>query len=203
LRKGIDPSITASNLVYSGTDWQEIRYAEVLLNQAEAAAELGKLSSADPSYLNLIAIRKRAGIEAGSDGLYGLTANMNHDQMISAIMYERQIEFAYEGKRYWDLRRRKLLESTLNGKKRSGVSIMLKNNSSFADYLLLTRDASAAASLDNTYSTYFTVTVKTLDTYNIAYQTADYFFGIPSAAITNNPKLVQNNTWGGAFDPLQ
>lgn len=203
LRKAINPALTLSNVAYCGTDWIEIRYAEVLLNQAECAAEIGKLGQSDEAYSNLIAIRKRAGIEAGTDGLYGLASGMTHDQMITAIMNERQVELAYEGKRYWDLRRRKLLESTLNGRKRNGVVIILKNTGASSDYILNTRDASAATSLDDLYSGSFTVSTKALDTYNIGYQTADYFFGIPTDAIKNNVNLLQNNTWGGTFDPLK
>jgi len=205
LRKAIDPNITVSNLAFSGTDWQEIRYAEVLLNQAEAAVEIGHIGSAQEGYANLIAIRKRAGIEAGTDGLYGLSAGMTHDQLITALMFERQIEFAYEGKRYWDLRRRKLLETTLNGKKRQGLTITLKNTGLGTDYILGTRDASAGttAGLDALYTTSFTLTVKNLDASAINIQPADYFFGIPLTALQNNPSLIQNNTWGGAFDPLK
>jgi hypothetical protein len=200
LRKAIDPSISLSNTQYIGTDWIEIRYAEVLLNQAECAAALGDVTTA---YTNLVALRKRAGVEAGADNLYGLQAGMGADQMISAIMTERQIELAFEGKRYWDLRRRKLLESTLNGKKRTGVTITLNNTGTGKDYLLLTRDALANTSLDDLYTTSFTVKSKTLDTYNLAIQSADYYFGIPTAALQNNSNLLQTNTWGGAFDPLK
>ena len=202
LRKGIDPSLTLANIVYAGTDWIEMRYAEVLLNQAEAAAEIGHLGVGQEAYANLIAIRKRAGIDAGT-GLYGLASGMSHDQMISAIMFERKIELAFEGKRYFDLRRRKLLESTLNGKMRNGIVVTLKNNSSYTDYISTTRDASANTSLDNLYTTSFTVSLKPLDTYNLSVQSADYFFGLPTATLQNNVNLVQNNTWGGAFDPTK
>ena len=203
LRKGVDPSLTLANLTYAGTDWIEIRYAEVLLNQAEAAAEIGNLGVAQEAYANLIAIRKRAGIDAGSDNLYGLAAGMNHDQMINAIMLERKIELAFEGKRYFDLRRRKLLESTLNGKMRNKMVVTLNNNNSFTDYLLSTRDAAANTSLDNVYTTNFMVSIQTQDTYLLAVQSADYFFGIPLSSLQNNVNMVQNNTWGGAFDPLK
>ena len=202
LRKGIDPSLTLSNIAYAGTDWIEIRYAEVLLNQAEAAAEIGHLGAADESYANLIAIRKRAGIDIG-DGFYGLASGMNHDQMINAILFERQIELAFEGKRYWDLRRRKLLESTLNGTKRLGVVVTLNNNNSYTDYITSTRDGIAVNSLDSLYLNGFTVKTQTLDTYTLAVQSADYFFGIPTASLQNNVNLLQNNTWGGPFDPLK
>jgi len=109
----------------------------------------------------------------------------------------------FEGKRFWDLRRRKLLESTLNGKRRQAVVILLNKNGSNKDYISTTRDAAAAASLDALYATSFTVTTKSLDTYNIAYQPEDYFFGIPTASLQNNINLQQNNTWGGPFDPLK
>jgi hypothetical protein len=202
LRKGVDPSLTVASLLTAGTDWIEMRYAEVLLNQAEAAAEIGHLGVADEAYANLVAIRKRAGLDIG-DGLYGLASGMDHDQMIGAIMHERQIELAFEGKRYFDLRRRKLLESTLNGKMRNGVVVLLNNNTTFTDYIASSRDASAATSLDNLYQTTFTVALKALDTYPLAVQSADYFFGIPTASLQNNVNLIQNNTWGGSFDPLK
>ena len=200
LRKGIDPALTLATFQNAGTDWIEIRYAEVMLNLAECAAETGQSQEA---YNNLINIRKRAGIEAGADGLYGLTAGLSGDQLVTAIMKERQIELAFEGKRFWDLRRRKLLESTLNGKRRLGVTITLKNTGTKTDYILGTRDASANTNLDALYASSFTVTTKQLDTYNIAYQPGVYFFGIPTVSLNNNINLVQNNTWGGAFDPLK
>lgn len=205
LRKGVNPTTTLANLPYSGTDWIEIRYAEVLLNLAECAAEIGNLGVSQEAYTGLIAIRKRAGIEAGTGGLYGLTAGMTHDQMITAIMNERAVELAFEGKRYWDLRRRKLLEGTLNGKARSKMVVTLANNNSKIDYILATRDASASTSagLDALYASTFQVSVVAWDTFTINYQTADYFFGIPTASLQNNINLIQNNTWGGAFDPLK
>lgn len=203
LRKGIDPSLTLANFQNAGTDWIEIRYAEVLLNQAECAAEIGNLGQGQEAYANLIAIRKRAGIEAGTDGLYGLTAALSSSQLVTAVLRERQIELAFEGKRFWDLRRRKLLEATLNGKRRLGVTITLKNTGTNSDYLLATRDAAANTSLDALYTANFTVTTKQLDTYNITYQPGVYFFGIPTNSIQNNINLQQNNTWGGPFDPTK
>lgn len=195
-RKAVDPNLSLANLPYSGTDWQEMRYAEVLLNQAESAAEIGNTTVA---YANLIAIRQRAGIEAGTDSMYGLTAGLTGDNLVSAIMYERQVELAYEGKRFWDLRRRNLLESTLNGKQREGLTIILKPDGSNSDYFVNARDAAAATSLDDVYTNYFSAVpivigtsttpgeLKYLDSAPITYQTADHFFGIPLATIQNDP----------------
>nr|WP_255456753.1 RagB/SusD family nutrient uptake outer membrane protein [Pedobacter sp. HDW13] len=176
----------------------------MLLNLAESAAELNKLGAADEPYANLIAIRKRAGIEAGADGLYGLSAGMSRIDLVAAIMKERQIEFAFEGKRFFDLRRRKLLESTLNGMKRNALVIQLNRSGTLAtDYIASTREASAITSLDALYASSFTLNLKALDTQNINFQAGNYFYGIPTAAINNNLNLQQNNTWGGPFDPLQ
>jgi hypothetical protein len=204
LRKAIDPTISVSNLQFGGTDWIEIRYAEVLLNLGESAAELDKLGTTEEAYAGIVAIRKRAGIEAGSDNLYGLTAGMSKAQMIDAIMKERQIEFAFEGKRFYDLQRRNLLIKELNGKRRMGVVFVLNNNGSYTDYLAATREATANTNFDALYTTNFKVTTKFLDNSAIAYQpAATYFFGLPQNAIQNNPNLQQTVGWGGSFDPLK
>jgi hypothetical protein len=88
-----------------------IRYAEILLNYAEAINETGQTQLAYPK---LILIRKRAGILPGSDGLYGLKANMTVDEMRKVIMNERQVELAVEDHRFWDVRRWKTAPANQN-----------------------------------------------------------------------------------------
>jgi hypothetical protein len=201
-RKAINPTAAISDAQYVGTDWIEIRYAEVLLNLAESACGVGNLSLAMDQ---LKAIRKRAGLEAGADGNYGLQAGMSRAQMFDAILFEREIEFAFEGKRFWDLRRYKRLESVMNVQvnRRHKVVITLKSTapSNFA----ATRDG---LNLDQVYTDYFTLnfgSTAVLDTKGngINYLPSYYFFAIPQSAIDNNPSLKQNNNWGGSFDPLQ
>lgn len=74
----------------SAQDWLIFRYAEILLNDAEAAFELGNPADAINS-INLI--RNRAGISA----LASITREQIHN--------ERKVELAFEGHRYWDVRR--------------------------------------------------------------------------------------------------
>lgn len=86
----------------------EIRYAEVLLNLAEAACMTNNMPEA-VGYLQRI--RARAGYKAEdgqhSNASFGLQNSLSGDQQacMAAILYERQIEFAYEGKRAEDMRR--------------------------------------------------------------------------------------------------
>lgn len=204
LRKAIDPTLTTSNFAYAGTDWIDLRYAEVLMNLAEAAVELNRIGEGQEAYTNLIAIRKRAGIEAG-DGFYGIPRNMNHDQLINFIVRERQIEFAFEGKRFWDVRRRMLVNSLFNGKKRLGVYVTLNPIAGTStDYLAATRDNLAnTLGLDAMYTTYFNVKTTSLDVTPLTFSENNYFFGIPTATLQNDPNIKQTNLWGGTFDPLQ
>jgi starch-binding outer membrane protein, SusD/RagB family len=74
----------------SGTDYQVFRFGETLLNFAEAAMELGKPGEA---LIAVNQIRERAGIVPLS------SVSMNQ------IRHERRVELAFEGHRYWDLRR--------------------------------------------------------------------------------------------------
>lgn len=203
LRKAVDPSVTQSNVQYSGTDWMEIRYAEVLLNLAESACGINRLSADQEAYQGIIATRKRAGIDAGTDGLYGLTAGLSRADMFKALLWERQIEFAFEGKRFWDLRRWKLIESTLNGTRRRGIKLTLKTGTGIPAAAAL-KNSRDGLNLDDMYRNYFTFESTIKDSkYAINWQPAYYFFAIPPAAIINNPGLEQNNTWGGSFDPLK
>jgi hypothetical protein len=77
-----------------GEDFHVIRFAEVLLNKAEAEAQQGKLAEADSS---LDAIRARAGLAP-----LDLVA-LGQPAAIDAILQERRLELAFEGQRWPDL----------------------------------------------------------------------------------------------------
>lgn len=86
----------------SAAPYLEIRFAEVLLNFAEAACGAGHYGEAVNALKD---IRRRVGYTA--DNNYGLDTDLegNRAKLFEAILYERQIELAYEGKRYDDMHR--------------------------------------------------------------------------------------------------
>ena len=79
-----------------------MRYAEVLLQFAEAAAGANHL---DEALQALQQVRARVGYTAEQN--FGLPADIasSREKMLAAVLYERQIELAYEGKAFDDTRR--------------------------------------------------------------------------------------------------
>ncbi|SMO53742.1 RagB/SusD family nutrient uptake outer membrane protein [Solitalea koreensis] len=152
--------------VRSSYNWPLIRYAEVLLNYAEAQNEA---VGADPSVYNAInAVRQRAGMPVVATGL-------DQAQMRNVIRHERRIELAFEGFRYWDAKRWKTAEqwfsSTTNPIKKATITYVASTNT-------------------RTYD--FTKTV----TYNRSFLAKHYLFPIPQAEmIKPGSKLTQNSGW--------
>lgn len=194
-RKAVNPRHDALLAANGDTQWIEIRFAEVLMNLAEAANAIGQTEVA---YEQIIALRERAGIDPG-DGLYGLEAGMDADQMQDAIMLERKVEFAYESKRYWDLRRNMLFEDQLNGTRRHGLRINLTVPAAEWESV---RDA---VDLESQYDEYFEHEIVTMDTqFEIDWRENYYFYAIPSEHLQLNSNLEQTEGWaGGTFDPLR
>lgn len=97
LKKYIDPTpMSSARGIGSQVWWIKFRYAEVLLNAAEAAFELGGENMAKAlSYIN--EVRERAGFPPNSINAVSLT--------IERIRNERRVEFAFEDHRLWDVKR--------------------------------------------------------------------------------------------------
>lgn len=90
--KFVDPSIDPQ-YVKQDVPFRHFRYAETLLNYAEACIELGEDAEA-LTYINMI--RKRAGQP-------DITAS--GEELKEAYRHERRIEMVYEDQRFWDVRR--------------------------------------------------------------------------------------------------
>jgi hypothetical protein len=94
--------------------WPVVRLSELYLNYAEALNEFSGPSV--EVYTALNKIRERAGIpnveEAWSNAAYAATLNkhLTQEGLREIIQQERMIELAFEGHRYYDIRRWKLAE---------------------------------------------------------------------------------------------
>ena len=105
-----------------------IRYAEVLLNEAEAYAMKGDF---DTAYERLNQVRTRVGLpgKSGSD----------LETFMKDLRHERVVELGGEGLRFWDLRRWKIAvcekseDSVIDGKNYHGCWITKKEDGSY-DY---------------------------------------------------------------------
>lgn len=135
---------------------QLIRFGEVLLNYAEAKAELGTLT--DQDWANTIgALRKRAGITGGVDTKPKVVDSYLQstyfpdisDPVILEIRRERAIELLLEGFRFDDLRRWKcgdLFKMSWTGMYISGINIPLDvDHNGTHDVIYYTDDAGLAA----------------------------------------------------------
>jgi hypothetical protein len=124
MRKFLDPTID-HQYDKQKLPYRQIRYAEVLLNYAEACLELGEENEAI-KYLN--AIRQRAGmpnIPAGETG----------DALKDRYRNERRIELAYEGHRFFDIRRWMIAPDVL--KNAQGVDIRYSSGSEKPIYTII------------------------------------------------------------------
>ena len=97
LRKFIDPTLDPQ-YVKQDIPFRHMRYAEVLLNYAEACVEVGDAGSLSDAtkYINMI--RTRAGQPT-------LAAGLSQAALRTAVRHERRVELAFENHRFWDVRR--------------------------------------------------------------------------------------------------
>lgn len=112
LRKFLGNFTTSQTYSNTNHNFPYFRYAEILLNQAEAMNELGQTENA---LQQIILIRKRAGITAGAGNRYGIPTGISQTAMRNLIRNERRIELAFEEHRFWDVRRWKIAEQEFNG----------------------------------------------------------------------------------------
>jgi hypothetical protein len=92
LRKFLVPKSISPDYNTNPADFPVLRYADVLLMQAEAMNELGQAGAEVP--LNLV--RSRA-------GLASVAAGLSKDAFRTRVLHERRMELAFEGQRWFDL----------------------------------------------------------------------------------------------------
>ncbi len=97
-----DNSATATTLGYGGNDWILMRYADIILNIAEAYMYLGDEANAI-LYLNMV--RARAGRPDYATMMTDADYAASYPTLKLAILHERRVELAFEHHRWHDLTR--------------------------------------------------------------------------------------------------
>lgn len=172
LRKFLGDFTTGSTYTNQSHNFPLFRYAEILLNYAEALNELGRTEDA---VTQLVALRRRAGLTAGSNNRFGIPAGISQGEARTLIRNERRIELGFEEHRFWDVRRWKTAETVLSGPL-YGVQI--------------TRNGAGTTASPYTYTYNTGVTAATL-----LWQSRLYYLPLPYDETTKNQNLTQNPGW--------
>ncbi|MDR1666531.1 MAG: RagB/SusD family nutrient uptake outer membrane protein [Bacteroidales bacterium] len=166
MRKHIDPTTSiVSPEKTTFHDWPVLRFAEVLLNYAEAMNEYLGLNEDDivtdeKIYEYVNKVRQRAGLPN--------VDNLTKAQMRTLVQRERTVELAFEDQRYHDLRRWRLAEVALN-RPVHGAEIIKVGS-------------------DYTYN--FDKEIE-----NRVFPMRHYFYPIPQTELDKNMALVKNPGW--------
>jgi starch-binding outer membrane protein, SusD/RagB family len=118
LRKLADETNLTFNDAYKKSDQDciELRLGEIYLNLAEANLELNKSEDAKQAIMK---VRNRS----LQQDITNITGNLKDE-----LVRERMLELAFEGHRFWDLRRWGLARDVLNNKKMHGMKITKRLN---------------------------------------------------------------------------
>ncbi len=163
----------------SFVNFNVLRYAEVLLNYAEAKFELdGTISDADLN-LTINIIRNRA---TGNDPsklplLTNAFISTNGLDMRTEIRRERSIELAFEGQAYWDVLRWKVAETLLPQAVQGRKYFAAEN---------------PGGTTPNLLNGYVLLEAASFRKFNAS---RDYLWALPTKELALNDKLTQNPNW--------
>ncbi|RZK89358.1 MAG: RagB/SusD family nutrient uptake outer membrane protein [Pedobacter sp.] len=186
IRKFLDPAAGSGQIgTRSEVWWVRYRYAEVLLNAAEASLEMGDAAGA-ASYLK--PVRDRAGLTTALTG-----TQITFDR----IVHERKVELAFEGHELWDLKRWRLADKVWNG-----------NSMSTADFTNASNIGSSTKQSTQVYGLWpykyynpgdanhnkyiFKVVKPSRVTAAHRFRLGNYYSFINQDIINRNPKIVRN-----------
>lgn len=160
-KKKLNPDKAPANDA-SGQNYIHYRYAEVLLNFAEAQNEA---TGPTPEVYDAVnKVRERGNISALESGL-------SKDEMREAIWRERRVELAFENKRLFDIKRWKVAEVVMNEVRHNMV---IRNT----------------VPSDNSGEWVYSIEPEVK--WSPKFELKQYMNPIPQDAIDQNPKVVQN-----------
>lgn len=179
----------SSTDLHSKLDRIVFRYAEALLNYAEAKAELGTLTQADLD-MSINLLRDRVGMPHLTMDVGYTDPNWSFPALspiINEIRRERRIELATEGFRYDDLMRWAAGDILIRGVRLKGARFI--KGVSFPQLEDQLKDIAVDA---NSYIDRYQKSAPNGFGFNIK---RDYLFPVPTNELTLNENLTQNPGW--------
>ncbi|GAA4232833.1 RagB/SusD family nutrient uptake outer membrane protein [Postechiella marina] len=193
LKKFMSEEVTAFDFGQSKQSWIVLRLGEVYLNYAEAQNEAVGPDQTVYDAINVVRNRSNMpNLEVNYPGL-------DPDGMFKRIQHERKVELAFEGHRFWDIRRWRIGADVCNGsvpvnpaapeeggymsccyalKQDDGTILYL--TPSTMDDVLAPGDKLAKDPYTNTRRTYI-------------WDDKNYLMPIPQSALDKNPELKEQN----------
>ncbi|MBD0831543.1 RagB/SusD family nutrient uptake outer membrane protein [Aestuariibaculum sediminum] len=163
-------TFTTGGATYQDYAWPEMRLADLYLMYAEALNEADGPSAEVYEYLDLV--RERAGLDGVVESWANFSVNptkpTTKNGLREIIHRERLIELAFEGHRFWDLRRWKKAAQELNAPI-TGWNIKGEDNVSYYQIRTVYQQSFVSP--------------------------RDYFWPIPESQMLRNLNLVQNLGW--------
>jgi len=165
IRKYLDPNKPTAEVVTNRSEqsWIEMRYAEVLLNKAEAAYELSRLGVGGNYVQEALTAINQIRRRAGANPWTKLSD-------VESIRMERRRELAFENKTWWDLKRWRIIDQEQNARLYRVLMPILeaKTEQYFFDERFDERNS------------------------RFTFDPRWYYQEIPNAAIAKSPNLIQN-----------
>lgn len=184
IRKYLDPTTGSGRRGQGSTvAFIRYRYAEILLNAAEASFELGDNATA-ADYINQV--RARA----------GLIIPLTPDQItFDRIIHERRVELAFEGHLLFDYKRWRIADKVWDGQPTSltdlKTNIGKATQESTQPWGLWPYKYVADPKKPDNFQWEFKETLPALATGYNRFLLGNYYSQIPSSVIGANPKIVQ------------
>lgn len=170
IRKYLDKTPSAGTIGRGSEMWSPyFRVSEAYLIAAEASFELKGSTPESLGYIN--AIRERAGVKP----LTTLT--------FENIVHENQVEFAFEGHRWWDLKRWRIAHKIWNGD---------NNNPSAQRRGLWPYKVVADGDANDGKWVFFEKNITEIYPYPLKFELRHYYGDFDNGWLNNNPKLVKN-----------
>jgi hypothetical protein len=163
-------------------DRVELRLAEIILNKAEALIDLNRVSDGINT-LNLI--RRRAYSYQSNPAAYDFPAGLSQAQATDSLRLEREHEFIYESKHWFDLTRWRILIKTVKS---------VENWPSYVQY-----PDPKASGIPNIVSHSLQHLHEKVNNVNIKH----YLFPLPKTALDGNPNLTQNYGYDSYSHPVE